>query len=61
MDVEGNRNKRLEESFNSVLHNLHPSANIGKITKSQRTRWDRYVARMADNKNAYRILMGKLE
>jgi hypothetical protein len=31
------------------------------MIKSRRIRWERHVARMEEKRNAYRILMGKLE
>jgi hypothetical protein len=31
------------------------------IIKSRRIRWEGHVARMGENRNAYRILMGKPE
>jgi hypothetical protein len=46
---------------NQVLHNLNSSPSIIRMIESMRMRWARYVARMGENKNAYRILLGKSE
>jgi hypothetical protein len=42
---------------NEELRDLYSSPSIIKIIKSRRTRW----ARMAEKRNAYRILVGKPE
>jgi hypothetical protein len=44
---------------NEGLHNLYPSPKIITMIKSSRIRWEGYVARMAEKRNAYRILGGK--
>jgi hypothetical protein len=41
---------------NEELHNLYSSPSI-----SRRMRWAGHVARMGEKRNAYRILVGKLE
>jgi hypothetical protein len=41
---------------NEELHNLYSSPSM---IKSRRLRWAVYVARMGENSNAYRILVGK--
>jgi hypothetical protein len=46
---------------NEELHNLYSSPNIIRMVKSRRMRWARYVARMGEKRNAYRILVGKSE
>jgi hypothetical protein len=46
---------------NEELHNLYSSPIIIIIIKSRRMRWARYVARMGQNRNASRILVGKSE
>jgi hypothetical protein len=46
---------------NEELHNLYPSLSIIRIIKSKWIRWTGYVARMGENMNAYRILVGKPE
>jgi hypothetical protein len=46
---------------NEVLHNLYSSPNIIRTTKSRRMRWTGHVARMAEKRNAYGILVGNPE
>jgi hypothetical protein len=43
------------------LHNLYSSPNIIMQTKSRRMRWTGHVARMGEQRNVYRVLMGKPE
>jgi hypothetical protein len=43
------------------LHNLYSSPNIIRMIQSRRMRWAVHVARMGENRNAYRILVGKPE
>jgi hypothetical protein len=47
--------------YNEELHKLYFSLSIIRIIKSRRTRWAGNVARMGEKRNAYRILVGKLE
>jgi hypothetical protein len=44
---------------NEELHNFYSSPNIIRMMKSRRMRWAGYVARMGENRNAYRISVGK--
>jgi hypothetical protein len=46
---------------NEEFHNLYSSPNIIRMIKSRRMRWEEYVPRMGETRNAYRILVGKLE
>jgi hypothetical protein len=46
---------------NEELQNLYASAVIVKIIKSLMMRWAGHVARMGAIRNAYKILVGKLE
>jgi hypothetical protein len=46
---------------NEKLHDLYSSPSIIRIMKSRRMRWMGHVARMGENRNAYRLLMGKPE
>jgi hypothetical protein len=44
---------------NKELHDLYSSPSISRIMKSRRMRWAGHVARMGDNRNAYKLLVGK--
>jgi hypothetical protein len=46
--------------YNEELHNLYSSPNIIRMIESM-MRWVRYVARMGEKQNAYRILVGQKE
>jgi hypothetical protein len=46
---------------NEELHNSYSSSNIISIIKSRCMRWSGYVARIGENRNAYRFLVGKPE
>jgi hypothetical protein len=41
------------------LHNLYYSTDISRQIKSRRIRWAGHVARMAEGRNVYRVLVGK--
>jgi hypothetical protein len=43
------------------LHNLYSSPNIIRQIKSRRMRWAGHVARIGEDRNMYRVLMGKPE
>jgi hypothetical protein len=43
---------------NEELHNLYSSKSIIRITRSRRTKWAGYVARIGEKRNAYGILVG---
>jgi hypothetical protein len=43
------------------LHILYSSPNIIRQIKSRRMRWAEHVARMGEERNVYRVLMGKPE
>jgi hypothetical protein len=47
--------------YNEDLHNLYSSPSIIRIIKSRRMRWVGHVARMAEKRNVYRLLVGKTE
>jgi hypothetical protein len=51
------------ELHNEELHKLYslPNIRIIRMIKSRRMRWAGHVARMGENRNAYRILVGKPE
>jgi hypothetical protein len=44
---------------NEELHNSYSSPDIIKQVKSRRMRWVGHVARMGEEMNVYRVLMGK--
>jgi hypothetical protein len=46
---------------NEELNNLHSSPSIVTMIKSRRMRWAGHIARIEENRNAYRILVGKPE
>jgi hypothetical protein len=46
---------------NEELHNLYSSLSIIRFSKSRKMRLVGHVARMGEKRNAYRILVGKLE
>jgi hypothetical protein len=47
--------------YNEELHNLYPSPDTVRLTKSRKMRWAGHVARTRELRNAYKILDGKLE
>jgi hypothetical protein len=46
---------------NEELHSLYSWLSIIIMIKSRKMKWAVYVARMAEKRNAYRILVGKPE
>jgi hypothetical protein len=44
---------------NEELNELYFSPNIFRVIKSRRNRWAGYVARMAERRGVYRVLVGK--
>jgi hypothetical protein len=46
---------------NEELHDLYSSPSIIRIIKSRKMRWTGHVARMGENRNVYRLLVGKPE
>jgi hypothetical protein len=46
---------------NEELRDFYSSLSIIRIIKSRRMRWAGHVARMWDKRNAYRLLVGRLE
>jgi hypothetical protein len=43
------------------LHSLYSSPNIVRVIKSRRMRWAGHVARMAEGRDVYRVLVGRPE
>jgi hypothetical protein len=56
-DVTGEWRKLHNEELNDVCS----SPNIIRVIKSRKMRWDGGVACMGEMKDAYRVLVGKLE
>ena len=46
---------------NEELNDLYSSPNIVRVIKSRRMRWAGHVARMGEERGAYRVLVGKPE
>jgi hypothetical protein len=46
---------------NEELNDLYCLPNIIRVIKSRRMRWAGHVTRMGERRDAYRVLMGKLE
>ena len=46
---------------NKEINDLYCSPNTVRVIKSRRMRWAGHVARMGEEKEAYRVLMGKPE
>ena len=46
---------------NEELNDLYSSPNIVRMIKSRRMRWAGHVARMGEERGAYRVLVGKPE
>jgi hypothetical protein len=47
--------------LNEELHNLNYSPSMNKMVKSRTMRWAKFVARMGENRNTCRILVGTPE
>ena len=46
---------------NEELNDLYSSPNVVRVIKSRRMRWAGHVARMGEERGAYRVLVGKPE
>ena len=44
---------------NEELNDLYTSPNIVRVIKSRRMRWARHVARMDEEREVYRVLVGE--
>jgi hypothetical protein len=58
--------KREEEEsciklHNDELHNLYSSPNIVRVIISRRMRWAKYVARLGEGRDVYRVLVRRHE
>jgi hypothetical protein len=47
--------------YSEELNDLYSSPNIIRVIKSRRLRWAGHVARMGEQRGAYRILVGRPE
>jgi hypothetical protein len=52
---------RMDKVAHEELQILYPSPNIIRQIKSRRLRWAGHVVRMGEERNVYKILMGKPE
>jgi hypothetical protein len=48
------------KSQNEELHNLYHSLTVFRMIKSRRMRFEEYVVRMGERRNAFRILVGNV-
>ena len=51
----------LRRLHNEELNDLYSSPHIVRVIKSRRMRWAGHVARMGEERGAYRVLVGKPE
>jgi hypothetical protein len=49
------------KQHNEELHNLYSLPSIIRLIKTRRMMWAGHVTRMGEERNAYRILVGKAE
>jgi hypothetical protein len=52
---------RWRKLHNEELHNLYSSPSIIRINRSRKMRWTGHVARMAEKRNAYGLMVGNPE
>jgi hypothetical protein len=53
--------REWRKSHNEELRDLYSLPSIIRLIKSRRMRWAGHVARIGEKRNAYRLLVGKLE
>jgi hypothetical protein len=53
--------RELLKVYNEQFHNFFSSPNIISLIKSKRIKWARHVARIGEEENACKILVGKPE
>ena len=56
-----NENDELRRLHNEELHSLNGSPNIFRVIKSGKMRWAGHVARMGEDRNAFKILISTLQ
>ena len=61
MGLSGMRKREWRKLHNEELKVLCCSPNILRVIKSRRMRWVGHVARMGEERGAYRVLVGKPE
>ena len=54
-----NENREWRRLQNEELHSLYRSPNSVRVIKSRRLRWAGHVARMDEDRSAFKILTGK--
>jgi hypothetical protein len=52
---------RWRKLHKEEIHHLYPSPSIIRIIKSKRMKWSGHVARMGEQRNVYRLLVGQPE
>jgi hypothetical protein len=55
------RQENGKKLYNEELHDLYSLPSMIIVIKSRRMEWVGHVARMGENRNAYRLLVGKPE
>ena len=53
--------RRVFELYNEELNDMYSLPSIVRVVKSRRMRWAGHVARMGDDRDVYRVLVGKPE
>jgi hypothetical protein len=59
--IFGPKRDEVTGGWRKLLHNLYSSPSIIRVIKSGRMRWAGHVARIRENRTAYRILVGQPE
>jgi hypothetical protein len=61
LGLRGTREWEWRKLHNEELNDLHSSPNIVWVIKSRRMRWMAHVAFMGEQRDVYRVLVGKPE
>ena len=59
--IFGPRRDEVTGEWRRLHNDLYTSPNIARVIKSRRMRWVGHVARMGEERGAYRVLVGKPE